>query len=205
MKLGSIPTDGRLHTYCLQCRREMVREFKQSGRTAYSCSGCGFAYPRALIIDPAITWWLGQDGEYWHETAGMFVRNAQDQFLFLDRAKHPFGLTIPAGHRDRREAPAKTAGRELFEETGLRLRERSLRLVTAEDILGDECRRGSDAHRWSVFAARIRTDATVKVNTDESLHAVWLHLEEALRANLTFAVRSILTRHAQEILRATER
>ena len=202
MKLSKTPTDGKLHTYCLRCRRETVRERPQAGRIVYACTACSFVSPRALIIDPAINWWLGQDGEYWHETAGVFVHDRQERFLFLERAKFPFGLTIPAGHVDHHEQPLRGGYRELGEEAGFHLPMQSFRLVVTENILGDQCRRGSDAHRWHAYVARMRSGATLKVNTSESVRAVWLGLDQALSANLTFAVRSLIVRHRQEILRA---
>ena len=201
MKLGKTPTDGKLHAYCIRCRRETIRERSDRGRPAYHCLNCNAVSPRALIIDPAISWWLGDDGEYWHETAGTFVRNLRDEFLFFERVKYPFGLTIPAGHVDRSESPVDAARRELFEEAGFGLPLRAFKLVVFEKMLGDECYRGSDAHRWNAYVARMRSNATVKVNTRESVRPRWLTLEQALRSNPTFALRSLITRHAGNILR----
>ena len=205
LNINNVPNDGRQHTYCLRCRREAVTEIRVAGYTSYHCGHCGAVLARALVFDPDTTWWLAPDGEYWHETAGVFVRNDHNQFLFLERAKHPFGLTIPAGHVGPGEPPLMAGRRELFEETRVRVTVDSIKFIVTEDVLGDECPRGSDAHRWHVFASRLFPgDVPVRVNTSESLRAVWLTLERALHANLTFAIRSLIARHGSQIMDATQ-
>ncbi len=202
MKLGKVPQDGKPHTYCLRCRRETVRSARQNGQLVYTCTGCSHVGPRALIIDPAINWWLGQDGEYWHEAAGVFLRNARGEFLFFERTKFPFGLTVPAGHVDRGEAHLRTARRELFEETGVRLPERAFKHVSTDNVRGDSCRRGSDAHRWHAYAAKLRVGATIKVSSDEGTRPVWLGLDQALQRDITFVTRYVITRYARQIVAA---
>lgn len=203
MKLRSMPSDDKLHTYCLRCRLETANERSLASGTIYVCSACTFASPRALIIDPAITWWLDRDGEYWHEDAGVFVHNTKNEFLFLERVRYPSGLTIPAGHVDRREGPLQAVHRELYEEAGLRLPRRSFRHIAIDNIVGDKCRRGSDAHRWHIYTTAMRPGVPVKVNPSEVIRPTWLSLPEALRHELPFAIRSIITKHAPAILRAS--
>ena len=65
----------------------------------------------ALIIDPAVKWWTDSSRECWHEVAGVFIASPEGKFLFFERTKFPFGLTVPAGHVDRGEMPARTAAR----------------------------------------------------------------------------------------------
>jgi len=198
MKLTSIPSDGKKHTCCLQCRRETLRERPPA---TYTCTTCGFVSRRALIFDPAIKSWLGDDGEYWHQNAAVVVRDAKGRFLFLERATYPSGLTIPIGHVDRGEKPPRAGRRELYEETNLQLPLSSFKRIVLENILGDPCRRGSDAHRWNVFAAPLAPGATVKVNHKESVRAEWLTLDEALQSPLVPVLRSVINRHAAAILR----
>ncbi len=200
MKIGHMPQDGKVHIYCLRCKHETVRE-KQPN--IYTCTSCDFVSRRALIIDPTIKWWRGDDDEYWHEAAGVFVRNPQDKFLFLERAKYPSGFTIPMGHVDRGEMPVRAAQRELFEETNIQLPLGALKLVMFDNIRGDKCRRGSDAHRWDVYAATMPPNAAVKVNRSESKRAEWLTLEEALRRDLPPALRLVIKRHDSAILRSS--
>lgn len=201
MKLINIPSDAKLHTYCIKCQRESVRSRRRRGLLRYRCGDCGHDAARALIVDPAVKWWLGGDGEYWHETAGVFVKNEKSEFLFFRRTKFPFGLTVPAGHVDAGEAHLKTARRELFEETGLRVPQTAFTHVATANIHGDSCRRGSDTHRWQIYATRLPPRAAVKVNADEGTHPTWLRLDEALKHGLTFATRYAISRYGRDIVR----
>jgi 8-oxo-dGTP pyrophosphatase MutT (NUDIX family) len=199
MKLTAISKDDKLHAYCMRCRQEFAYTKSQP---SYRCSSCNHVDTRALIIDPSVNWWLDRSGEYWHETGGIFVRNSEGQFLFFDRTKHPFGLTVPAGHVDRSEQPSRTARRELSEETGIRLPQRAFTHVVTSNIVGDECRRGADAHRWHVYATKMPALATVKVDASEGTSPVWLDLNQALQQNLTFAVRRLIAQYGPRIERA---
>lgn len=199
MKLTFVPKDGKTHVYCISCRRETA---KATAHDAYRCTSCGHTSRRALIIDPAVKWWLGKDGEYWHENAGVFLRDQRGRYLFLKRAKYPSGLTIPIGHVDRGEAPVHTAARELFEEAGVRLAPSSLRHVVTEDMLDDQCRRGSDVHRWNVYAAPIGPRVALKVNRTESSAAEWLTLEQALNSPLVPVMRQVVAQHKAAVERA---
>lgn len=212
MKLPFVPPTKNkgVQTYCINpdCLSTKLKHNPKSARDkVYTCPDCGQWSSRALIIDPQIRWWIDQTTrEYWHETAGVFVGNDKGEFLFFDRVKHPFGLTVPAGHVDRDEAVEHAAYRELFEETGLkgnqlvpvRALEKSL------NIQGDECRRGSDAHKWHVYATRIKQQGqSVKIDASEGLKPVWLSLKDALRSNPTPAVRLIIECYSRELEAAT--
>ena len=143
------------------------------------------------MLDPRVVWWVGPDGEYWHESAGVFVLNGAGRLLLFERTIYPFALTVPSGHVDAGEDPAAAAGRELKEEVGLTAE--ALVPVACEDIMGDSCRRGSDAHRWHAFACRV--DAVEVEVVEEGHRPVWLTVEEALEADLVAPVRHILSRY----------
>jgi len=194
------PADNQVHTYCLRCSAETVTHHPRAKRDqVYQCATCGHSDSRALIIDLVVSWWLDAGQEYWHETAGVFVADG-DKFLFFERVKYPFGLTVPAGHRDRGEDAQVAGMRELREETGLRVSE--LRHVATDDIRGDGCRRGADIHRWHIYATRLPSGSTIKVDSSEGARPVWLTLQEALDRDATYAIRHIITRHAKAIRRA---
>jgi len=188
------PNDGRIHAYCIACGHEDKRAANPGN---YTCPVCKKTHSRTLIIDPAINWWTGNDGEYWHEAAGMFVSNPNSEFLFFERTRHPYGLTVPAGHVDRREKPNKTAIRELFEETGVRVRH--VTHIATDDVWGDECRRGADVHRWHCFTGKVDANCRVKLG-EEGVNPVWLTLEEARERHLTFVVQEMISRHGNNIL-----
>lgn len=195
------PSDTDVHTYCLYCGNENVQSIMTSERLSYHCSHCKQDNTRALIIDPKVTWWLDETQEYWHETAGIFVVNSKDEFLFFERTRHPFGLTIPAGHRDVGEQPKETARRELFEETNVK--DTHLTHVATTDIYGDECRRGSDIHRWHIFTTHVPSTLLVKVDVREGVRPMWLDLNQALSRELTHATRQVITQYHSEIIRTT--
>lgn len=193
------PNDGCVHGYCIACGHE------DSAATIpgnYTCSACRKTHSRTLIIDPAINWWTGRDGEYWHEAAGVFVSNPRREFLFFERTRYPYGITVAAGHVDRGEKPNKTAIRELFEETGVRVQR--VTHIATDDIFGDGCRRGADVHRWHCFASKIDGNHKVTLG-EEGINPMWLTLEEAQRRHLTFVVREMISRRSKAILDAVSR
>jgi 8-oxo-dGTP pyrophosphatase MutT (NUDIX family) len=190
--------DGVCHEYCWFCRAEALEAVRTDDRMYYGCHQCGGVYPRRLVIDPEIVWWVAEDGEYWHESAGVFVRNPQGKFLFFERTKFPFGLTVPAGHRNAGEDPSTTGVRELNEEVGLQVT--GLTWISTDDIWGDACGRGADVHRWHAFGIRLRRNVRVQVQ-EEGDRPVWLSLEQALRSELTPAMRFVITRQAEGLSR----
>src|SRR5256885_12277003 len=111
--------DGQVHTYCIVCHNETVERRRVENKTQYYCSACDKMYSRWIKIDPSITYWIADDGEYWHESSGVFVRNADTKFLFYKRTVFPFSLTVPSGHVDKDESPVAAAQRELKEEVDL--------------------------------------------------------------------------------------
>ena len=133
--------DGRYHQYCVGCHAEAVsREYDDAGRTFYRCSNCGRRHERSIVIDPHVRWWMDAGGEYWHESAGVFVLDPAGRLLVFQRTVYPFALTVPSGHVDVGEHPAAAARRELKEEVGLACD--VLLPLAVEDITGDSCRRG---------------------------------------------------------------
>ncbi|WP_030933735.1 NUDIX hydrolase [Streptomyces sp. NRRL S-646] len=196
MKLDFLPPDalrdGVVHHYCLHCHRDSVEWRTEGSRRRAVCRVCGNDSDRALVLDPAVRWWTDSEGEYWHETAGVFVRDARGRFLFFDRTAFPFGLTIPAGHVEPSESPDEAAVRELQEETGIV--GHRLKHVARTPIPGDGCRRGADAHLWHVYQTvdAVEADVTVELGP-EGTTVLWLTPDEALNRPITYAVKHLLT------------
>ncbi len=200
MKLTFMPpNDGHAHSLCFNCKQESLEAFEANRIHQFYCHNCQQTNLRALIIDPRVTWWVDESGEYWHEAAGVFAAKPDGTFLFFDRIKYPLGGTIPAGHSDVGEQSIVTAKRELREETGINAD--TLTPIATDDIWGDECRRGADVHRWHSFVAKVsqRTKVTIR---DEGVGPVWLTLDQALMCNLTYATRYVITQHYDQILSA---
>jgi 8-oxo-dGTP pyrophosphatase MutT (NUDIX family) len=196
MKLRFPLPDG-WHEYCASCQAETVEKVAANGREYFDCRTCGRRHERRIVIDPAVTWWVADDGEYWHETAGVFVRDG-DRFLFFERTMFPVAaLTVPAGHVDAGEPPERAAVRELHEEAGWRAP--GVRHIVTEDIPGDSCRRGSDAHRWHAYLTDFDPTARVRLN-EEGVNPRWLTLDEALTGDLTVPVRYLAERYRESLL-----
>ena len=131
----------------------------------------------------------------------MFVRNPDGRFLFFRRTIYPAGtLTVPSGHVDTGETEKQAAVRELGEEvTGLPdIPPGRVVPVATEDIIGDSCRRGADAHRWHAFRAVLKSPIkleNVRVR-EEGEDPVLLSLADAGTEALTYPVRYVIDRHA---------
>ncbi|MFF8591626.1 NUDIX hydrolase [Streptomyces sp. NPDC015220] len=205
MKLDFLPpgalTDGVLHQYCLRCHSDQVEWRTDGGRRHAVCRSCGSDAERALVLDPSVRWWTDAEGEYWHETAGVFLCDARGRLLFFDRTAFPFGLTVPAGHVEPQESPGEAAARELEEETGIVCG--GLEHVARTPIPGDGCRRGADAHLWHVYrsADAVEADTAVELGP-EGTTAVWLTPDEALDRPLTYAVKHLLA-HYKDVFTAS--
>lgn len=173
---------------------ETVERIVEDGRTYYTCKTCNKKHERSIVIDPAIVWWVADDGEYWHESAGMFICNPEGKFLFYERLMFPFAVTVPAGHVDAGEDPRDTARRETEEEVGYKADK--FIAIASDDIVGDSCRRGSDAHRWHVYLVPIENAADLEVTEkDEGHKPMWLTLDEALAKDLTHPVRYLIEKY----------
>ncbi|MHB9857101.1 NUDIX hydrolase [Streptomyces sp. YIM S03343] len=211
MKIDFLPLrDSTYGEYCLHCHAETVEWTFVDGRKWCICGSCGSEAGRAIVVDPRIAWWTDSDGEYWHESAGVFVRDPRGRFLFFQRTAFPYRLTVPAGHVERGEDPERAAARELWEEVGIRAAQGDLRLIANEDLDGDMCRRGSDAHRWHAYLLDVDdrmaagTQGELTVN-EEGEAPLWLTLAQALSSQPTFAVEHMIDRYSTTLLHAVGR
>jgi 8-oxo-dGTP pyrophosphatase MutT (NUDIX family) len=191
--------DGEIHQYCFQCHEEAVERVRCAGRTFYDCGECGVRSDRSIVVDPSVRWWIGLDQEYWHESAGVFVRDPLDRFLFFERTAYPFVLTVPAGHVDVGEDAFTAARRELAEETAIEAA--TLTLLGVDDLVGDSCRRGADAHRWHAYLTDRRVAAGVVELDDEGRKPVWLTPDQACRRPLATPVGFVLEKYRHLLLR----
>jgi 8-oxo-dGTP pyrophosphatase MutT (NUDIX family) len=193
--------DGEYHQYCINCHAETIKRVYEGGKTYYFCDTCKQQHERSIVIDPAVTWWIADDGEYWHESEGVFIRNPEGKFLFFERRIFPFALTVPSGHVDAGEDATTAAYRETEEEVGIKADK--LIAVATEDIVGDSCRRGADAHRWHAYLLLLEKTMDVAVTEkDEGSRPVWLALEEALEKDLTYPVKHIISKYRDDLTRA---
>jgi ADP-ribose pyrophosphatase YjhB (NUDIX family) len=193
-----------------------VTSWLKSGRRVSSshfyCRECGQCDERRDCRGPSLRFWPGPDGMLRHESCGVFVRTPDFRFLFYRRTAFPAGTTtVPSGHVDAREdgsgeRPEVAAARELAEE--IRIRDLSITAgqilpVATDDIVGDSCRLGSDAHQWHSFLAVLDSPIEPEHVTviEEGTEPVLLTLEQALTKELTFPVRYVIERHADSLTR----
>lgn len=184
--------------YCISCFSSKVKRILTDGLTYYHCDSCGKELERSLVIDNKIVWWVDtKTREYWHESVGIFVFNRDNQALFFKRKIFPFVFTIPAGHLDVGEKPKNAVKRELLEETGITVKE--LKLITQKNIIGDECRRGADIHKWHLYSTTVESATNIKIN-NEGAQPIWLTLSEALKKELTVPVREFIKNYKSKLL-----
>jgi 8-oxo-dGTP pyrophosphatase MutT (NUDIX family) len=169
----------------------------------YFCSTCEQRNDRSIVIDPIVKWWVTEDKEYWHESEGVFVRNPEGKFLFFERLIYPFALTVPSGHLDVGEDALTATYRETKEEVGIEAKE--LTKIATEDIVGDSCRRGADAHRWHAYLLVLDKNMDIEVKEkDEGRKPMWLTLDEALRKDLIYPVRYIVDNFRSSLAESIE-
>lgn len=198
MKINfNIPTDGQFHQFCPECNSEKIVKVLKEEKVFYQCENCQGVFPRLIIIDPKIKWWVDDiTKEYWHEVVGVFVFNEANKALFFERTHYPFVFTIPAGHVDVDEIPEVAAKRELLEETGLVVD--NLKLIFDDDMYDDKCRRGADSHKWHLFVTKVSGIENIKIN-NEGLKPVWLSLEEVLKKEITNPLRDSINKYGNKL------
>lgn len=193
-----LPTDGKYHQYCPKCHSEKINRVFEGEKTFYLCDECSNKSPRLIVIDPKTVWWINNaTQEYWHESVGVFVFNESGKALFFERTIYPFAFAIPAGHLDTGEEPETAAKRELEEEAGIKVE--SIKLFSEEDVIGDECRRGADNHKWHLYTAQVKNLGEININ-DEGIKPVWLSLEEALEKKLVYPVKYFIEKYGKKLL-----
>ena len=108
-----------------------------------------------------------------HTSVGMFVWK-DEKLLLIERAKFPFGFSVPAGHVDGDSTFEESAKRELKEEVGLDAV--SLELI-GEGRKENVCRReGGSWHYWKMY--KIETTGDINVDRDESKQGGWYSLDQ---------------------------
>lgn len=198
MKINfNIPHDDQYHQFCPECYSKNINRIFKNNKTYYTCTDCTGTFPRLIVIDPKITWWIDNSTkEYWHESVGIFIFNENNDVLLFERIIYPFALAIPAGHLDVDEEPERAVKREIFEETGLKIS--GLKLFSKEDVLGDKCRRGADNHTWHLYTTKIKKTDKIKLN-DEGIKPIWLSLKQTLSKDLVYSVKYFIDKYGNTL------
>lgn len=80
---------------------------------------------------------------------GAIVKDKRGRYLVLYRMKEPRGLALPAGHIERGETAEQALARELYEETGIRVK--TAACLLDGKVIKNVCSRGAKKHRWHVY------------------------------------------------------
>ncbi len=168
-------------TYCYICGESPVRTEKTPAGEFYICEANGHRAERLFFFDGKAVYRFDEN-DITHETAGAVIQREQAgqryTLLFL-RRKFPFQYTIPAGHVEVGNQPEDEARREVFEETGLRVKQIKPLWQNETLRLHDPCRRGADWHIWHVFL--VEAEGTVQLSeegriigwySDDEVHAL---------------------------------
>jgi 8-oxo-dGTP pyrophosphatase MutT (NUDIX family) len=127
-----------------------------------------------------------------HAVSKVLVFDADERLLILQRSetddRRPLEWDLPGGHVETGEDLAAAASFELFEEAGIALEVRSLRLVYAmTDLPGKD-----NSVTWTFFLAHVEI-AEVKLS-DEHVAYRWVPLAEALQL-ITYERQVRVLRH----------
>ncbi len=179
--------------YCLKCNSTKVERVFKDSKTYYFCRNCGVTEKRSLVIDNAVNWWIDEDRNYWHESAGVIVLNEKDEWLVIMRSIFPFAYALPAGHVDKGEDALVAARRELMEEIGLDLPKELFNSVKEFHLSGDSCRRGSDHHLWHLYSVKINSEKEILRLNDEASDFCWLKpVEIKSREDIVYPLKYIV-------------
>ena len=122
-----------------------------------------------------------------HFCASAFIINPYTKKILLIKHKRNGRWTQPGGHMEGNETPEETALREVYEETGLRVRLLGERFPREDDFirpLGIQKNRKAmndgemHMHIDIIYAAVPNDDSSVKLNIEESDDIRWFSREE---------------------------
>lgn len=82
------------------------------------------------------------------QAVGAVVKNSKGHYLVLYRITNPPGLAFPAGHVENGERPDEALKRELYEETGIKVKHLTLKL---DAVFKGRCNRKALKHRWYIY------------------------------------------------------
>ncbi|MFA6586184.1 MAG: NUDIX hydrolase [Candidatus Paceibacterota bacterium] len=117
---------------------------------------------------------ISSDGREMHYSAGVIVE-CNGKYLMLDRKNPPLGFACPAGHIDKGEEPKVTAIREVFEETGIKLKD--VEFICEEEIPWNYCKDGTGVHYWYLYKVSVPSENFV-FHKEEAKSLAWYTKEQ---------------------------
>ncbi len=173
---------------CMVCKGKNITEVVQENRRYFLCDSCDKLYERAYDSTYGRDIAINTGKGIYHVVSSGCIVNDQNQFLLIKRRSYPFGYTFPGGHVEYAEKPLDALKREIFEETGLRVR--TSELIFEGEIAITKCRYGADSHVWYFYKCNCEPGNLV-LNPESEISAWYTH-EEALSLDLTPSARYLL-------------
>lgn len=158
---------------CINCHSKNLIEIVENDLVRYFCKDCNKKSPRYFDSGKIKT--LKTKDGIKHQVVKAVIKNDKGEILFVKRRTFPFGITIPAGHVEKNETPREALEREVFEETGLKIKK--ARLIFKATNLRNPCRAGANWHDW--FAYECMAEG-VLVDNYEISSFYWLKPEKGL-------------------------
>lgn len=169
---------------CIVCKNEDIEVIEENEKEYYCCQN-GHKEPRMIENEGLENY--KKSGEIVHKSVGAILEK-NNKIVLLKRRKYPFKFTIPAGHLENGEKPAKAVLREIKEETRLKIDEVE---KIFEGEIKDPCRRGADYHYWYLFKAQVEEQESIRLN-DEASDYKLLEPEKLHSMDLTMPTETLL-------------
>jgi len=115
-----------------------------------------------------------QNGEPMHYSVGAIIKNREGKYLLIDRKNPPFGMACIAGHIAEAETHIEALHREVYEESGFRVKKE--KVMEERKELSNVCKSGMKIHCWYLFECEC--NGTPWRKEDEALSIAWYSQEE---------------------------
>jgi len=161
---------------CINCNKgESIEEIiNNKGQIVYKCNLCGKVSPQAISLDSRLKFDLTPQGELYHFSVGLIVRNDENDILMAHRRQYDFSWSLIFGHIHNGETPKDTVIRELIEETGLKAEKPVLKF---KKLIDTTCRTGIKKHLCYVYELRVPSKSPLITNS-ESEELVWVKVKD---------------------------
>lgn len=106
---------------------------------------------------------LSKSKQPMHYSVGALIK-IDNKYLLMDRINPPPGFAGPAGHIDEGEEPVEALIREVFEETALKVTNKTL--LFEEELDWNYCTKGITTHYWYLYSCEV--EGTYKRDLEEA-------------------------------------
>ena len=114
-----------------------------------------------------------------HYSVGAIIYK-DGKYLLIDRVNPPFGCAAPAGHVDEGEGAESALVREIFEESGLKVK--NFNLLDEEMLENNVCSKGIGIHYWYLYSCDV--EGGVIWNKNETRSIDWYTPDQIKKLSL---------------------